>query len=84
MGGSLWDEIITCGASTGMLRSWTSPWFLMPDILLQGGRPVFDPWGWEDPLKEGMAIHSTILAWRIPKDGGAWWAIVHGVAKSWT
>ena len=22
--------------------------------------------GQEDPLKEGMAIHSTILAWRIP------------------
>ena len=22
--------------------------------------------GWEDPLEEGMAIHSTILAWRIP------------------
>ena len=25
--------------------------------------------GWEDPL-EGMAIHSSILAWRIPKDKG--------------
>jgi len=22
--------------------------------------------GWEDPLKEGMETHSTILAWRIP------------------
>ena len=22
--------------------------------------------GWEDPLEEGMAIHSSILAWRIP------------------
>ena len=22
--------------------------------------------GWEDPLKEGMAAHSSILAWRIP------------------
>ena len=22
--------------------------------------------GWEDPLKEGMAIHSSILAWKIP------------------
>ena len=21
--------------------------------------------GWEDPLEEGMAIHSSILAWRI-------------------
>ena len=24
------------------------------------------PLGWEDPLEEGMAIHSSILAWRIP------------------
>ena len=22
--------------------------------------------GWEGPLEEGMAIHSSILAWRIP------------------
>ena len=22
--------------------------------------------GWEDPLEEGMTIHSSILAWRIP------------------
>ena len=22
--------------------------------------------GWEDPLEEGMAIHSSFLAWRIP------------------
>ena len=28
-----------------------------------------------------MAIHSSILAWRIPMDGGAWWAIVHGITK---
>ena len=40
--------------------------------------------GWEDPLEEGMAIHSNILAWRIPMGRGAWRATVHGVAKSWT
>ena len=28
--------------------------------------------------------HSSILAWRIPMDRGAWWVIVHRVAKSWT
>ena len=27
---------------------------------------------WEDPLEEGMATHSNILAWRIPIDRGAW------------
>ena len=40
--------------------------------------------GWEDLLEEGMAIHSSILAWRIPMDRGAWQAIVHRVAKSQT
>ena len=37
---------------------------------------------WEDPLEEGMATHSSILAWRIPRDRGDWWATVHGVAES--
>ena len=40
--------------------------------------------GWEDPREEGMAIHSSILAWRIPMDRGAWWATIHGVTKSQT
>ena len=30
--------------------------------------------GWEDPLEEGMTTHSSILAWKIPLDKGAWWA----------
>ena len=38
--------------------------------------------GWEDPLKEGMATHSSILAWRIPMDRGAWGANVYGVTKT--
>ena len=40
--------------------------------------------GVEDLLEEGMATRSSILAWRIPMDRGAWWAVVHGVAKSLT
>ena len=39
---------------------------------------------WEDPLEEGMATHSSFLAWRISMDSGAWWATVYGVAKSQT
>ena len=27
--------------------------------------------GWEDPMEEGMATHSSILAWRIPLDRSA-------------
>ena len=38
--------------------------------------------GWEDPLEEGMATHSSMFAWRIP------WTVkpdgLHGVAKSGT
>ena len=40
------------------------------------------PLGREDPLEEDMATHSSILTWRIPTDGGAWRATVHGVAKT--
>ena len=38
----------------------------------------------EDPLEEGMATHSSILAWRIPWTEKPWWATAHGVAKSRT
>ena len=39
---------------------------------------------WEDLLEESMATHSSILSQRIPVDRGAWWATVHGTAKSRT
>ena len=37
--------------------------------------------GWEDPLEKGKATHSSILAWRMPTDIGAWQTSTHGVAK---
>ena len=40
--------------------------------------------GREDPLEEGMATHSSIFAWRIPMDRGAWWDTILGVSKSRT
>ena len=40
--------------------------------------------GWEDPLEECMATHSSILAWRISMDRGAWEATVNGVTESGT
>ena len=40
--------------------------------------------GGEDLLEKEMATHSSILAWKNPMDGRAWWATVHGVAKSRT
>ena len=54
--------------------------------MVKGPPTVWETWlqslGWEDPLEEDMATHFNILAWRIPKDRGAWWATVHGVTKS--
>jgi len=38
--------------------------------------------GQEDPLEKGMAAQSSCL--NNSMDRGAWWAMVHGVAKSWT
>ena len=35
-----------------------------------------------EDLKEDMATHSSILAWRIPLGGGAWWATVRSVSES--
>ena len=59
------------------------PWWLRMNLPA-----VWEIWvqslGWEDSLEEGMETYSSILAWRIPMDKGAWRATVHGVAKSWT
>ena len=38
--------------------------------------------GWEDPLEEGIATHSSVLAWSIAMARGAWGATVHSVTKS--
>ena len=40
--------------------------------------------GLEDSLQKEMAIHSSILCLENLMDRGAWWAAVHGVAKSLT
>ena len=41
--------------------------------------------GREDPLEKGMATtHSSIPAWRIPKDWRAWVATFYRITKSWT
>ena len=42
--------------------------------------------GWEDPLQEAMAAHSSILARRIPRTEESVYSmgLFNGVAKSWT
>jgi len=45
-------------------------WASLVAQLVKNLPTVQDTWvrslGWEDPLEKGMAIHSSILAWRIP------------------
>ena len=63
-----------------------------PNRGFPGGSVVKDPstmqemwvWslGWEGPLEEEMATHSSILAWKILMDRGAWQATVHGIINS--
>ena len=61
-------------------------WASLVAQMVKNLTAMWDTWvqslGWEDPLEKSMATHSSILAWRISMDRGAWWAIVHGIAKS--
>jgi len=40
--------------------------------------------GWEDPLEEEMAAHSSILAWKIPWTEEPGRLQFHGIKKSQT
>ena len=61
-------------------------WASLVAQIVKNLPPIWEvqPLGWEDTLEEGMATHSSILAWRIRMDRGAWWATDHGVEKSQT
>ena len=63
-------------------------WVSLVAQIVENLRAVQETWvqslGWEDPLEEGMATHSGILAWRIPMDRGTCQATVHEITKSWT
>ena len=70
------------GIGYPLQHSWASPVAQM----VKNPPAMRETWvwslGWEDPLEEGMATHSSILAWRIPMDRGAWQASVNGITKS--
>ena len=63
-------------------------WAFLVAQLVKNPPAMWDTWvrslGWEYPLEEGMATHSSILAWIIPMEREAWQATVHRVTKSWT
>ena len=64
--------------------SWTSLMAQMVKNLPAVQETQVQSLALEDPLEKGMATHSSILAWRIPIDRGAWWVTVHGITKDWT
>ena len=72
------------GISYTLQYSWAS----LVAQLVKNPPTMRETWlrslGWEDPLEEGMATHSSILAWRIPVDRGAWRVAVHVVTNSQT
>ena len=57
--------------------------YLLKNLPAMQETPVLSL-GQEDPLEKGMATHSGILWLENSIDRGAWWATVHGVAKSQT
>ena len=71
--------------SFGELLRWYSKRASLVTQTVKNPPAMRETWvpslGWEYLLEEGMATHSSILAWRIPMDKGA---TVHGVTKSGT
>ena len=82
---TLWVKLL--GLSQFSAHFSTSRASLVPEMVKN--LPVMrETWvlsvGWEDTLEEGMATHSSVLAWRILMDRGTWQDIIHGVTKSQT
>ena len=72
------------GIGYSLQYSWAS---LMAQ-LVKNPPAIWESWvqslSWEDHLEEGTVTNSSILAWRIPMDRGAWRATIYGVSKSRT
>ena len=74
------------GEGVGYLLQYS--WASLVAQLVKNPRTMQGAWvrflDWENLLEEGRATYSSILAWKIPMERGAWHVVVHGVAKSWT
>ena len=59
-----------CQLETGTCLCFSKDWASLVALMVKN-LPAMEETrvqslGWEDPLEEGMATHSSILAWRIP------------------
>ena len=79
-----WERSPGEGTGYPLLYSWASLVAQMVKNLLAIQKTRVQSGGWEDPLENSMATHSSILAWRILMGRGAWQATVHGVSNSRT
>ena len=70
-----------CSAQEGLKASLVVGLVKNPPAMQETPVQLLGP---EDSLEEGMAIHSSVLAWRTPVNRGAWRATVHRVTHSWT
>ena len=77
------EQTIICQLAVGLGASQVA--LMVKNLPANAGdiRDVVWPLGQEDPLEEGMAAHSSTLAWRIPwtEDPGGLQSIA---SKSWT
>ena len=68
------------GTGSNHRHSWAS----MVVQTVKNPPAVWETWipslGWENPLEESMATHTSILAWRIPRNRGVWRVTIHGVS----
>ena len=69
------------GIGYSLQYSWASLVAQMVKNLPEVQETWVQSLGWEDPLEESMAAQSSILAWRIPMDRGAWGATVQGCTE---
>ena len=69
---SLWNSYFCPLPSLTSRRTWCFQFLRLLRVLLC------------KLAEKAMAPYSSTLAWKNPMDGGAWWAAVHGVVKSWT
>ena len=79
-------ELSSDSSGEGLGYPFQYSWASLVAQTVKNPPAMWEAWilflGWEDPSESEMATHSSILAWRIPMDRGAWQATVHGVA-SW-
>ena len=92
------DSLVTTYQGTNSKHRTMQPTLVLLPGKSQGWRSLVgcSPWGREESdtteqlhfhshaLEKEMATHSSVLARRIPGEGGAWWAALYGVAQSRT